>query len=318
MFNPVHIRSDQFKTNDQYTLEIEINFINFHMYRPQIHENNGATKVMFPHEARLRNFTYASATTIDISVKYIIRNGSNIQTMHNVLKKIHIGKLPIMLKSTMCVLKQYGHLHEDVTGECKYDPGGYFIINGSEKTVLGQERAAENKVYCFKSNKNANKYGYYAEFKSVPDNKCISPKQLLLCIGNAESNYAISIQIPRVKKQIPLFILFRAFNIISDKEICDKIILHTDKVKHQKMLTILLGSILDANTCLSYDDALEYIIQNVSYTPFNMDKELGIKKKREFALDIIAKDIFPHCKSKEQKIYLLGYIANCLVKTLLG
>ena len=115
MFNPVHIRSDQFKTNDQYTLEIEINFINFHMYRPQIHENNGATKVMFPHEARLRNFTYASSTTIDISVKYIIRNGSNVQTMHNVLKKIHIGKLPIMLKSSMCVLKQYGHLPEDVT-----------------------------------------------------------------------------------------------------------------------------------------------------------------------------------------------------------
>tara|TARA_B100001059_G_C17832929_1_gene585912 strand:+ start:1 stop:3537 length:3537 start_codon:yes stop_codon:yes gene_type:complete len=318
MFNPVRIHSDQFKVNDQYSLEIEINFINFHMYRPQIHENNGATKVMFPHEARLRNFTYASSTTIDISIKYIIRNGSNVQTMHNVLKKIHIGKLPIMLKSSMCVLNQYAHLHEDVTGECKYDPGGYFIINGSEKTVLGQERAAENKVYCFKSNKNASKYGFYAEFKSVPDNKCISPKQLLLCISNADSNHAISIQIPRVKKQIPLFILFRVFNIISDKEICDKIILHTDKVKQQKMLNILLGSILDANTCVSYDDALEYIIQNVSYTPFNMDKEMGIKKKREFALDIIAKDIFPHCKSKEQKIYLLGYMTNCLVKTLLG
>ena len=318
MFNPVRIHSDQFKVNDQYTLEIEINFINFHMYRPQIHENNGATKVMFPHEARLRNFTYASSTTIDISIKYIIRNGSNVQTLHNVLKKIHIGKLPIMLKSTMCVLNQYTHLHEDVTGECKYDPGGYFIINGSEKTVLGQERAAENKVYCFKSNKSSSKYGYYAEFKSVPDNKCISPKQLLLCISNTESNHVISIQIPRVKKQIPLFILFRAFNIISDKDICDKIILHTDKVKHQKILNVLLGSILDANSCLSYDDALEYIIQNVSYTPFNMDKEMGIKKKREFALDIIAKDIFPHCKSTKQKIYLLGYMTNCLIKTLLG
>ena len=318
MFNPVRIRSDQFKIKNEYTLEIELNFINFHVYRPQIHENNGATKVMFPHEARMRNFTYASATTIDISIKYIIRNGSNIQTLHNILKKIHIGKLPIMLKSSLCVLNQYAHIQEDITGECKYDPGGYFIINGSEKTVLGQERAAENKVYCFKSNKNSNKYTHYAEFKSVPDNKCISPKQLLMCIAGADANYAITIQIPRVKKQIPLFILFRAFNIISDKEICDKIILHNDKVKNHKMLHKLLGSILEANACLTYDDAIDYITQNVSYTPFNMDKEMGLIKKREFALDIIAKDIFPHCKSQTQKLYLLGYMTNCLLKTALG
>ena len=69
MFNPVRIHSEQFKVDNMYTLEIELNFINFHVYRPQIHENNGATKVMFPHEARMRNFTYASSTTIDISIK---------------------------------------------------------------------------------------------------------------------------------------------------------------------------------------------------------------------------------------------------------
>ena len=40
-------------------------------------------------------------------------------------------------------------MNNKLTGECKYDPGGYFIINGSEKTVLGQERAAENTINCF-------------------------------------------------------------------------------------------------------------------------------------------------------------------------
>ena len=51
------------------------------------------------------------------------------------LEGIHIGKLPIMLKSCVCVLKQYNHVSNNVTGECAFDAGGYFIINGSEKTV---------------------------------------------------------------------------------------------------------------------------------------------------------------------------------------
>ena len=58
-----------------------------------------------------------------------------------------------MLKSNICVLNQYNYVDYKNTGECKYDAGGYFIINGSEKTVLGQERAAENRVYCFNISK---------------------------------------------------------------------------------------------------------------------------------------------------------------------
>ena len=94
---------------------------NFHIYRPQIHENNGAIKLMFPQEARLRNFTYASATTIDINIKYIVRTGKeleNVQTFHKKLNKIHIGKLPIMVKSSICVLNQYKHVPTTHTGEC--------------------------------------------------------------------------------------------------------------------------------------------------------------------------------------------------------
>ena len=63
MFNPVIIHSehDYNKPLDKYSLEIEVIFTDFNIYRPQIHENNGATKIMFPQEARLRNFTYSTA-----------------------------------------------------------------------------------------------------------------------------------------------------------------------------------------------------------------------------------------------------------------
>ena len=154
MFNPLLIVSDHdyIKEHNLHRLEIEITFENFSIYRPQIYENNGSTKIMFPQEARLRNISYSSAMTIDLNIKYTVRNGENYKNVLNYQKKIknvHIGKLPIMLKSDLCVLNQYKHLDHNETGECYMDPGGYFIINGSEKTCISQERAAENKIYVF-------------------------------------------------------------------------------------------------------------------------------------------------------------------------
>ena len=321
MFNPVHIKSenDFDPKSGKYSLEMLITFENFHIYRPQIHENNGAIKLMFPQEARLRNFTYASAMTIDINIKYIIRDGENlenIKTMYKNLPKIHIGKLPIMLKSNICVLNQHKYIDSQYTGECKYDAGGYFIINGSEKTVLGQERAAENRVYVFNVSKNDTKYTWKAEIKSVPDFKCISPKQINMMISSKNNGFGfpISLQIPRVKQPIPLFIVFRALNVISDKEICEYILLNISLDKYKPMLENLQASIIEANKYMTYDDAIKYITSFVSYTPINMDKETGALKKHQFTLEVLQNDLFPHCQTLNQKIYLLGYMANKLMQ----
>jgi DNA-directed RNA polymerase II subunit RPB2 len=321
MFNPVHIASEQDfdPKSGKYSLELFVTFENFHIYRPQIHENNGATKLMFPQEARLRNFTYASAMTVDINIKFVVRNGDNLdntQTFYKSLPKIHIGKLPIMLKSNICVLSQYKHVSSANTGECKYDAGGYFIINGSEKTVLGQERAAENKVQCFNVSKNNTKYTWMAEVKSVPDFKCISPKQINMMVSSKNNGfgYALSVQLPRVKQPIPLFIVFRALGVVSDKEICERILLDISSDKYKDILAGLQASIIEANSLLTQQEAIRYITNHVMYTPINMDKETGARKKHEFTLDILGNDLFPHCKTATQKIYFLGYMANRLMQ----
>ena len=321
MFNPVRVVSEQDydPASGKYSLEIFVTFENFHIYRPQIHENNGAIKLMFPHEARLRNFTYASAMTIDINIKYVVRNGAtldNVQTFYKTLQKIHIGKLPIMLKSNICVLNQYKHVDHSHTGECKFDAGGYFIINGSEKTVLGQERAAENRVYCFNVSKNTTKYTWMAEIKSVPDFKCISPKQISMMVSSKNNGFGfpIVLQLPRVKQPIPLFIVFRALGVLSDREICEKILLNLNAPDHKNMLNSLQASIIDANKYLTEEEACRHITSHVMYTPINMDKDTGIKKKYEFALDVLKNDLFPHCQTPQQKIYFLGYMANKLLQ----
>jgi len=320
MFNPVHIVSEQdYDTaSKKYALEIFITFENFHIYRPQIHEINGAIKLMFPQEARLRNFTYAASTTIDMNIKYIVRNGPNLentQIFYKNIPRVHIGKLPIMLKSNICVLNQYKHFDNSQTGECKFDAGGYFIINGSEKTVLGQERAAENRVYCFNVEKNDTKYLWKAEIKSVPDFKCISPKQISMLISSKNNGfgYPIVLEIPRVKQPIPLFIVFRALGIISDKEICEKILLDINEPKNKKLLEALQASVIESDKYLTQEDCIKYITSFAMYTPINMDKETGAKKKHEFTLDILNNDLFPHCHNIEQKIYFLGYMTNKLL-----
>ena len=325
MFNPVRICSDHdyIRELNLHRLEIHISFENFNIHRPQVYENNGATKIMFPQEARLRNFTYAGSMTIDLNIKYTVRNGENYKNTLNyqkILKNIHIGKLPIMLRSDICVLNQYKHLNANQTGECKMDPGGYFIINGSEKTCLGQERAAENQIYCFNISKNNTKWTWSAEMKCIPDWKCISPKQINVMVSSKNNGFgnAIYLQIPRLKNPIPLFVVFRAFNIISDKDICEKIILDIDDKKYKRLLYGLQGSIVDANNCLTYDAAIRYITSNVIYTPLNVDKETGYKRKNDFAFEVINNDIFPHCKSTEQKIYMLGYMVNKLLQTSFG
>ena len=325
MFNPLIIASehDYIKELNLYRLEIEITFENFSIYRPQIYENNGSTKIMFPQEARLRNFSYSSAMTVDLNIKYIIRNGENYKNILNYQKKIknvHIGKLPIMLKSDLCVLNQYKHLNHNETGECYMDPGGYFIINGSEKTCISQERAAENQIYCYNIEKNNNKWSWKSEMKCIPDWKCISPKQINILIASRNNGYgnALYLQIPRIKIPIPLFIMFRAFNIISDKEICELIILNIAKENMQKMLLSLKASIIEGNKVVSQEAAIKYIVANVIYTPMNMDKETGSKKKHEFAIEVLNNDIFPHCKTEKQKIYMLGYMTNILLQTSFG
>ena len=324
MFNPVVIKSenDYDEKSEKYKLEIYITFENFNTYRPQIHENNGATKLMFPQEARLRNFTYASNMTVDLNVKYIVRTGENLENSQTIIKKlpkIQIGKLPIMLKSSLCVLKQYTHINNDTLGECNFDAGGYFIINGSEKTILGQERAAENQVYCFNVSKG-NKWSWMAEIKSVPDFKQISPKQINMMISTKNNGFGFGIylQIPRIKQPLPLFVIFRALGILSDEDICKKILLDITDEKNIDLLEFLKGSIIEANSILTQEQATQVIINNVMFTPINMTVDQGKKKKVEFANDVLNNDLFPHCHTNQQKIYFLGYMANKLLKAYFG
>ena len=70
------------------------------------------------------------------------------------------------------------------------------------------------------------------------------------------------------------------------------------------MLEFLNATIRDSADLLTQEDCLRCVTQNVMYTPINMDRETGQKKKREFAVDVLTNDLFPHCPSEKKETIL--------------
>ena len=323
MFNPVDVVSDKtFNVDAQkHTLEIAVTFGNFRVQRPQIHENTGAVKIMLPCEARLRMFTYGANMTVDMGIKYTVRSGADLsmeQVFHREMKAVHIGKLPIMLRSSLCILSDWPVPTQ--TGECPLDPGGYFIINGSEKTCLGQERAAENNIQCFDSRKANNRWAWTAEIKSVPDFKCISPKQLVMAIAskNNGQGHPIYVHVPRIKHSIPLFTLFRALGLATDSEICHLIAPEDGTEMASQVRNCLTASIVDAGGAPSQKEAVDELATHVMFSSYTLTPEAAQAKRRAFAESLLITDLLPHCTTRTQRIHLLAYMTNRLISCSLG
>ena len=327
MFNPIHAKSDHDYVAEcgKYRLEVWVQFSNFRAYRPQIHENTGASKPMMPSEARLRNFSYSAAMTIDLHCRYLVRTGPDLSSEQTILKNIPgvpLGKLPVMLRSCICVLDQYRHASGESSGECDVDPGGYFIVNGSEKTCVAQERPAENMVACYPQVRSASKGGWIAEFKSVPDTKCISPKQVTLSTtvrsGRASGQVGISVALNRLKNPVPLGVIFRALGVKSDAEMCSYIVLDREAPESQSILRACEGLVLDGSDYPDRDAAVHHLVTQALYSPFTAEGSGTPESRHGFALDVLKSDLFPHCRTDVQRLYLLGYMANRLLLCHLG
>lgn len=114
-----------------------LKFEQIYLSKPTHWEKDGAPSPMMPNEARLRNLTYSAPLYVDITKTVIKHNEDPIETQH---QKTFIGKIPIMLRSTYCLLSNLTDRDLTELNECPLDPGGYFIINGSEKVLIAQEK----------------------------------------------------------------------------------------------------------------------------------------------------------------------------------
>ncbi|PVD29148.1 hypothetical protein C0Q70_11745 [Pomacea canaliculata] len=130
------------KANDKVTSDADPNFylkyLNIYVGMPDVEEGFNITKPITPHECRLRDMTYSAPITVDVEYtrgsQRIIRNN------------LPIGRMPIMLRSSNCVLTGKSPAEMAKLNECPMDPGGYFIVRGTEKVILIQEQLSKNRM----------------------------------------------------------------------------------------------------------------------------------------------------------------------------
>ncbi|XP_048594721.1 DNA-directed RNA polymerase II subunit 2-like isoform X2 [Brassica napus] len=229
--------------------------------------------------------------------------------------QVFIGKVPIMLRSTYCTLN--GNSEKDLTelGECPFDQGGYFIINGSEKVLIAQEKMSTNHVYVFKK-RQPNKYSYVAEVRSMAENQNRPPSTMFVRMlsgsKGGSSGQFIRCTLPYIKKEIPIIIVFRALGFVADKDILERICYEFGDTQ---MMELLRPSLEEAFVIQSQQVALDYIGKRGA--PVGTSKEKRIK----YARDILQKEMFPHIGVGEfetPKAYYFGLIIHRLLRCALG
>jgi DNA-directed RNA polymerase II subunit RPB2 len=221
----------------------------------------------------------------------------NVQRRTITLEKIFLGKFPIMVQSEFCILNGLPREMKFSMGECKNDIGGYFIIDGKEKTVVPQEKFGDNMLYIRKVDDDT--YAFSAEIRSVSENVSKPIRTLSIKIKKPTGKYSfenIVVNIPNVRNPVPLFVVFRALGIISDKEIITMCLL--DLEKYASMVDLFIPSVHDAGAILTQQTALMYIASLTKYGTVT------------YALEILADYFLPHVGETNhlQKAYYLGYM----------
>lgn len=334
----------------------EIKFGSVMVSRPTISETDGTVTSLLPYECRDRNLTYASPLYVKITKKVSVAvereipyeelephvqsdvdNGAEHPTRleweveesgedesgktgNDWKDMVFVGKLPIMVKSQICHLSCEQDDNLFLINECPYDQGGYFVINGSEKVLIAQERSAANIVQVFKK-AQPSPYTYTAEIRSALEkgSRLISSLMLKL-YGKGDSarggfGQTIHTTLPFVKADLPVAIVFRALGVVSDEDILNHICYDRND---SQMLEMLRPCIEEAFCVQDREVALDFIGKRG-----NRDQAgLGREKRVRVAKDILQKETLPHISQSEgsetRKAFFLGYMVHKLLQCALG
>lgn len=298
--------------------EIVIRMKNIHLGRPTIKEANGAEHPATPMECRLRKLTYFSPVYLDFKII------DEDEPTPLIEERVHIGNLPIMVRSAQCNLhaNHISHLCGDAdrklsphtstedadrlkellrrAGEDPLDPGGYFIINGTERVLISMEDLAPNRVTVEKNKK----YAHETEVAKIFSQKDGVRKPLNI---EKRRDGMLMVKIPSAgTTPIPVVLLMRALGMENDKEIFAAIAGPVEAMKYT------VANINDVK------DNEEYGVESSEEALQWLEKKFAAGQQKEYReariQNLLDKELLPHLGSsednREKKAIFLGRIVR--------
>ena len=255
---------------------------------PVVKEAYGAVHRILPLEARIRNISYMAPLYVEMK---LIVDDQVVQK-----ENVKIGEIPVMIKSVIDPLSRMSPEELIQAGEDPYDPGGYFIINGSEKVIVIQEDLAVNRIIVGKSTASTSKITHSAKVVST----VLGIRRQI--IVDRMSDGSLEVSISRVPHRIPFVVLMRALGFEKDPEIFYAVSPDSDIQIH--LLPSLEKVKFVADTT---EKALEYIGNRLAS---GQPREVRIERAKEF----LDKQFLPHLgtspEDRRKKGYFLAEMAN--------
>ncbi len=267
--------------------DFEMVFGKIWVEKPMIREADGTERPICPMEARLRDLTYAAPVMLEMHYK---KDG-----VENEKKTIHIGNMPVMIKSTQCYLKELNREELIKKGEDPMDPGGYFIVNGTERVIVIIEDLSPNKIFV--ERQKIGPYPYIAKIFSEDDQLRIPH-----LIQKSKAGL-INVTFTRINKASAVLLL-KALGLDKDKDIVEAI------QPNDRMMSDIYINLYESTD-----------IKNQKQALISLGKKLGVTQIEEKmiykAQTMIDKFLFPHIGHDENSRLLKAhYLAKCIRKLL--
>ncbi len=172
--------------------------------RPRVIEVDGSSHILYPMEARIRDLSYTAPLYLEITP---VIHGSEKRS-----EEVFIGELPVMVKSKLCYLNGKSEQELVELGEDSMDPGGYFIINGTEKTLMTLEDLAPNRILVSKE-----KDGKVVQSKIFSTRLGFRGR----CTVDRASDGKLSVTLPSYNKAIELSLAIKSLGIDKPEKIME-------------------------------------------------------------------------------------------------
>ena len=261
---------------------------------PYATEVDGTKHEIYPMEARLRNLAYSAPIALEMTP---VIDGREQDT-----ELVYIGNIPVMLKSKLCFLSQLSKEELIAAGEDPDDPGGYFVVNGSERVIVAMEDLAPNRVIVDIDEKGTSPVYQAKIFSTTVGFRARIELKL-------KSDDAIYVTMPGVPTEIPFVVIMRALTMEKDKDIAESVSLDSDTQSH------LSASFEKAIGVDTPSDAILFIGNRVAH---GQVEEYRLQKA-ETALD---KNFLPHLgrsdKNRKEKAIFLGEMAYRVIQLKTG